>query len=283
MGRRTFLKLVVATGAVVAGKQLLGQETAVSAPKGNSPHRWAMVIDQSKCTGCRECTLACQARNDAPANIEWNRIIEVGEINGEMVHATIPCMHCENAPCVDICPVKATYHRSDGIVMMDYDRCIGCRYCQMACPYGARTFNWETFSGENPAVPVYGTPEVERRPRGVVEKCTFCFHRIDRGLAQGLTPGVDRSATPACVAACPVGARLFGDLNDPDSPVSLALAQNPSFRLREDLGTGPRVYYLPARKKEKAATISLNGQTTTAKNTPSVVCRPPSLSLEVQS
>ena len=112
--------------------------------------------------------------------------------------------------------------------MMDYERCIGCRYCQLACPYGARSFNWETYTGENTAVPEWGEPEIERRPRGVVEKCSFCFHRIDRGLAEGLTPGVDRQATPACVAVCPVGARIFGDLNDPDSPVSQALAKYPA-------------------------------------------------------
>jgi Fe-S-cluster-containing dehydrogenase component len=146
--------------------------------------------------------------------------------------------------------VKASYYRADGIVMMDYDRCIGCRYCEVACPYNARAFNWEAFKGENPAVPKWGNPEVERRERGVVEKCTFCYHRIDRGLANGLKPGVDEDATPACVVVCPVGARVFGDLNDPESNVSKLLAKYPSFRLREDLGTKPRVYYLPAREEE---------------------------------
>jgi Fe-S-cluster-containing dehydrogenase component len=135
--------------------------------------------------------------------------------------------------------------------MMDYDRCIGCRYCEVACPYGARAFNWRSFTEPNPAVPAWGQPEVERRPRGVVEKCAFCYQRIDRGLALGLTPGVDKDATPACVVACPAKARLFGDLNDPESAVSIALAETPSYRLREDLGTGPRVYYLPARQVEQ--------------------------------
>ncbi len=163
----------------------------------------------------------------------------------------VPCMHCAHAPCVNICPVKATYHRPDGIVMMDYDRCIGCRYCQLACPYGVRSFNWDAFDGENPVVPVWGQPEVERRPRGVVEKCSFCYHRIDRGLEQGLMPGEDRQATPACVNACPVGARTFGDLNDPESPVSKLLARHPSYQLRDDLGTGPRVYYLQAHEVDE--------------------------------
>jgi Fe-S-cluster-containing dehydrogenase component len=158
-------------------------------------------------------------------------------------------MQCENAPCAEVCPVKASYHRPDGIVMMNYERCIGCRYCEVACPYGARAFNWETFNGPNPAVPTWGHPEIPRRPRGVVEKCSFCYQRIDRGLALGLKPGVDEEATPACVVACQIGARVFGDLNDPESVVSQWLSAQPSYRLREDLGTAPRVYYLPAREE----------------------------------
>ncbi|HEX6384471.1 MAG TPA: 4Fe-4S dicluster domain-containing protein [Anaerolineae bacterium] len=252
LGRREFIKLAAAGAATAAvNLSMKRKERSSGDSEVDGSHRWAMVIDQSKCIGCGDCTLACRANNDVPPDISWNRMIEVDEVNGETVYAPVLCMHCENAPCVDICPVGATYHRPDGIVMMDYERCIGCRYCQMACPYGARSFNWQAFTGENPAVPDWGQPEVERRPRGVVEKCSFCFHRIDRGLAQGLTPGVDRQATPACVVACPVGARLFGDLNDPDSPVSQALARYPALRLRENMGTEPRVYYLPARKEEQ--------------------------------
>jgi Fe-S-cluster-containing dehydrogenase component len=142
--------------------------------------------------------------------------------------------------------------------MMDYDRCIGCRYCEMACPTGSRSFNWEAFTEANPAVPQWGQPEIPRRPRGVVEKCSFCYQRIDRGLALGLTPGVDLAATPACVVACPTGARLFGDLNDPNSSVSRALAENPSYRLREDLGTEPRVHYLPRRKRQENENEEVN-------------------------
>ena len=98
----------------------------------------------------------------------------------------------------------------------------------------------------------WGYPEVERRPRGVVEKCSFCYQRVDRGLERGLTPGVDPDATPACVVICPVGARMFGDLNDPESNVSTALRENPSYQLRESLGTEPRVYYLPTVPKKEA-------------------------------
>jgi len=206
-----------------------------------------MVIDQSKCEGCGYCTLACRAHNDISPDISWNEVFEVGESDEKKIFLPRPCMQCAEAPCVDVCPVKAVYYRPDGIVMMDYDRCIGCRYCEVACPYGARSFNWKAFEGLNPAVPEWGQPEVQRRPRGVVEKCTFCFQRIDRGLSLGFTPGVDADATPACVVVCPVGARLFGDLKDPSSIVSMMLREHSSFRLREDLGTGPRVYYLPAQ------------------------------------
>jgi Fe-S-cluster-containing dehydrogenase component len=256
IGRRDFLRLGLAGLASTSLGASLVKKKATHGPQEVSPHRWAMVIDQAKCVGCGQCTLACQAYNDTPANITWNRVIEVEPVGEKQVYLPLPCMQCADAPCTDICPVGATYQRADGIIMMDYDRCIGCRYCEMACPYGARYFNWETFSGPNPAVPEWGQPEVPRRPRGVVEKCSFCFNRIDRGLAFGLKPGVDQAATPACVVACPTGARLFGDLNDPNSPVSQVLAQHSSFRLREDLGTEPRVYYLPVRAEEKEEVCS---------------------------
>jgi len=243
VGRREFLKVILGAGTVVATMQMVPKAMA-SKPSGSSPHQWAMVIDQNKCEGCGYCTLACRAHNDIPPEISWNRVAAACEIDGQTIYLARPCMQCEDAPCVSVCPVKASYYRPDGIVMMDYDRCIGCRYCEVACPYNARAFNWEEFTGDNPAVPTWGTPEVERRPRGVVEKCSFCFNRIDRGIAQGLTPGVDPEATPACVVNCPVGCRTFGDLNDPESEVSKLLATHVTHRLREDLGTNPRVYYI---------------------------------------
>jgi len=241
--RRDFLKVVAGGGVAIAGLKAVSKASA-SKPVGSSTHQWAMVIDQSKCEGCGYCTLACRAHNDIPPEISWNRVIEAWEIDGKKVFLARPCMQCEHAPCVDVCPVKASYYRADGIVMMDYEKCIGCRYCEVACPYSARAFNWEAFTGENPAVPEWGEPEIPRRPRGVVEKCSFCYHRIDRGLALGLIPGVDPQATPACVVACPVGARFFGDLNDPESVVSELMKKHIPHRLREDLGTEPRVYYI---------------------------------------
>jgi phenylacetyl-CoA:acceptor oxidoreductase subunit 1 len=241
--RRDFLKLTAVGVAVAAGTRAIQNVDASSGVKGK--HQWAMVIDQSKCTGCGYCTLACQAHNDVSPDIQWNKVLDAGEINGEQVYLARPCMQCEHAPCVEVCPVKASYYRDDGIVMMDYDKCIGCRYCQVACPYDARSFNWDKFDGNNPAVPEWGEPEVERRPRGVPEKCAFCYQRIDRGIELGLTPGVDADATPACCVVCPTGARIFGDLNNPNSNVSQILKQHVSYRLRENLGTGCRVYYLP--------------------------------------
>lgn len=247
--RRDVLKVGAAGAAVLGGLRIV-RMTSASEAHGSSPHSWAMVIDQGKCGGCGRCTLACRAHNDVAPEISWTRVIEADQVAGKTIYLPRPCQHCEHAPCVEVCPVGASYYRPDGIVMMDYDRCIGCRYCEVACPYGARAFNWATFDGPNPAVPMWGQPEVERRPRGVVEKCSFCVQRIDRGLALGLEPGIDEEATPACVVACPVGARVFGDLNDPDSEVSKLLANHPSYRLREDLGTNPRVYYLPAREEQ---------------------------------
>jgi len=271
--RRDFLKLglaglaTTAVGVGMSGRiplPMAGQAEATTATTARSaarsghgdsetsPYKWAMVIDQSKCIGCDLCLAACHAYNDTPPDISWSRVDEIAPTaDGRRVFRPTPCMHCEDAPCVEICPVSATYRRADGIIMMDYDKCIGCRYCQLSCPYGARYFNWQAFTGPNPDVPAAGHPEVERRPRGVVEKCSFCVQRIDRGLATGLKPGIDPDATPACVVACTYGARLFGDLNDPDSPVSIALRNHPeAYRLKEKLGTEPRVYYLPAEGQQ---------------------------------
>lgn len=239
--RRKFIQVLVGSGAAIAGLKIV-RKTSASGPDAG-PHQWAMVIDLEKCTGCNYCTKTCQAHNDISPTIEWNRVSSWG--NSERTYyLPQPCMQCKNAPCVSDCPVKASYYRDDGIVMMNYDRCIGCRYCQAACPYGARHFNWEKFTGENPMVPEWGLPEVPRRPRGVVEKCSFCYQRIDRGLSVGLVPGIDPQATPACVVGCPVGARQFGDVNDSESTVSKLINKRVVHRLRDDLGTEPRVYYI---------------------------------------
>lgn len=249
LDRRTFLKALAASAATITGFQLAKSVSASSGPEGESAYSWAMIIDQSKCEGCGYCTQACRATNNISPNISWTRVIEMDEVCDEKVYLPRPCQQCAKAPCVEVCPVKATTVRSDGIVMMDYDRCIGCRYCEVACPYDARRFNWGEEEGENAYQPTWGSAEVPRRPRGVVEKCTFCVHRIDRGLELGLTPGVDEQATPACVVACPVGARAFGDALDPESPFSRYVAEHITFVLREDFGTQPKVHYVRPEKE----------------------------------
>jgi Fe-S-cluster-containing dehydrogenase component len=223
-----------------------------------SGHHWGMVINLDKCIGCEYCLRACSATNDVWVHEEvdasdpakkrpekpWNIVVAEETSTGTPFFFSRPCLHCGDAPCVEVCPVQATYHRDDGLVIMNYDRCIGCRYCEIACPYDARKFNWQARTDENPFIPTWGIAEVDRRPRGVVEKCTFCIHRIDAGVKAGLTPGEDREATPACVNICPVGARVFGDLNDPESMVSKAIDEGATIRLREELGTEPSVYYI---------------------------------------
>ena len=260
--RRDALTIAGTTGTALAFTQLvirgplsaeamrgIGSQTHPASASG-APHQWRMVIDLAECIGCNYCVWACQAVNDVPDEaMRWNVGFPERTENGVDFYMTRPCLHCQEAPCVKVCPVGATWVREDGIVAMDYGRCIGCRYCEVACPYDARRFNWRTPANPNPHQPTWGEAEVERRPRGVVEKCTFCTHRVDRGLSQGLTPGVDREATPACVVACPVGARAFGDALDPSSPVARYLAEHATFRLREEFGTEPKVHYVHPERR----------------------------------
>jgi phenylacetyl-CoA:acceptor oxidoreductase subunit 1 len=208
--------------------------------------RWAMVADLRRCVGCQTCTAACKHANATPPGVQWRRVLdmEVGEFP-DVRRAFVPvgCMHCDEPPCRDVCPSGATWKRSDGLVMIDYDVCIGCAYCAVACPYQARyrTDRAEFAYGE--ATP----PEAQRfdpKRLAVATKCTFCVDRIDSGLEQGLTPGVDPAATPACVNSCIAQALAFGDVDDPQSNVSQLLAENQHFRMHEELGTGPGFYYL---------------------------------------
>lgn len=248
--RRDFLKLAGAlVGAVGATQLVLANDMSAQAFSGNGDgtgHQWGMLIDINLCIGCRYCTFACQAVNNLADEMIYCVVTTETTQSGEPFFLSRPCMHCDEAPCVHACPVQATYKRPDGIVAMDFDRCIGCRYCMVACPYDARVFNWKEPIELSPQSPTFGYQEVPNRPRGVVEKCSFCSHRIDPGLERGLVPGLDPQATPACVVACPTKARIFGDLNDPGSPISVALADaTVTLRLREDLSTEPRVFYIP--------------------------------------
>lgn len=262
--RRDFLTVAAAAvGSVIAAEVLttgplspfssLQQGLVEKSPETgqestSSVFRWGMVIDLEKCIGCEYCLRACSATNDVAPDKPWNLVVREQNTTGREFFFSRPCLHCHNAPCVEVCPVKATYHRSDGLVVMDYERCIGCRYCEVACPYDARKFNWEARTDKNQYIPTWGIAEVPRRARGVVEKCTFCIHRIDAGLKLGLRPGIDREATPTCVNICPVGARTFGNLNDPTSSISTIISSNPVFRLRDDLGTDASVYYIPPKE-----------------------------------
>ena len=190
--------------------------------------RWAMVADLRRCVGCQTCSAACKLTNATPPGVQWRRVLdlEVGEYP-EVKRAFVPvgCMHCDDPPCMHVCPSTATRKRADGIVTIDADLCIGCAYCAVACPYDARF-----------------------KVNGVATKCTFCVERIDAGLARGLQPGVHPEATPACVNSCIAGALHFGDADDPGSNVSQLLAENQSFRLNEELGTGPNIHYLWDRR-----------------------------------
>ncbi len=148
-----------------------------------------MAIDLSCWIGCNYCVNTCQAVNDVPEDaMRWNIVIPEQTELGLEFYMNRPCQHCQEAPCTRVCPVGATWVRSDGVVVMDYERCIGCRYCQVACPYDAAASTGRSRGGDNPYVPEWGSPEIERRPRGVVEKCTFCVQRIDRRPLRGLDP-----------------------------------------------------------------------------------------------
>jgi len=252
--RRDFLKLAGAlAGAAGVTQLVMGNMTASasvesSGEEGTGP-QWGMLIDINLCIGCQYCTFSCEAINNLADDMRYCVVTEETTQSGDKFFLSRPCMHCQESPCVHVCPVGATYKRPDGIVAMNYDRCIGCRYCQVACPYDARVFNWKEPIALSPQSPDFGYQEVPNRPRGVVEKCTFCSHRIDAGLERDLVPGVDPQATPACVNACPTKARIFGDLNNPESPISVALSEAKTIlRLREELSTEPRVFYIPPKQ-----------------------------------
>lgn len=218
--------------------------------------RWGMVIDLDKCAACQACTVSCRAENNVPfAGREqtesgratfWNQVLRVQKSNGDAEYIPRPCMHCDSPPCVDVCPVGATFKTEEGVVLIEYDECIGCRYCISACPYGARSFNW--LKPDLPdALKQQLNPDVQVRPVGVTEKCTFCYQRIQavtrRAKAEGRAVQ-DGEIQPACVQTCPGGARFFGDLDDSNSEV-YKLSHGPrALRLMEELGTKPKVYYL---------------------------------------
>lgn len=208
--------------------------------------RWGMVIDLRKCVGCQACTIACITENKLPPGVVYRPVIT--EEKGKFPHVSKtftprPCMQCDNPPCVTVCPVGASYKRADGIVGINYETCIGCRYCITACPYDARTFDFGEYHDEGGEIPAYdqvASKEYGRTwsrlnddlPIGTVRKCTFCIHRLDKG------------ELPACVVSCMGHATFFGDLNDPESLAHELAGRANATRLKEEAGTGPAVFYL---------------------------------------
>ncbi len=227
--------------------------------------KYAMVVDLDRCQGCRACTEACKVENNTTQGAFWMHVFRFEE--GEFPDTKVsflprPCQHCDNAPCVKVCPTGARFKREDGIVLTDANRCIGCRYCELACPYGVNYYNWqkpskayysESIDWEDPdiqgitggAIPPYKNPDLELRygeeqrktaggghTKGIVEKCTFCVHRVEDGRL------------PACVDTCPVQALRFGDVEDPNSPISEFLRKSEPWSLLEEAGTEPSVKYV---------------------------------------
>lgn len=219
---------------------------AMGKPVGE--RKWVMVIDQRKCTGCDACTISCKTENQLPPGVVYRPVVE--ETLGTYPNVgrrflPRPCMQCENPPCTPVCPVGATWRREDGITAIDYDKCIGCRYCLTACPYSARTSDFGEFytehspggtqpyeKAESPEYLRGFSRESHGSPIGNARKCHFCLHRLENGML------------PSCVTSCIGHATFFGDAGDPDSLVAELIAQPNARRLKEELGTEPRVWYL---------------------------------------
>ena len=208
--------------------------------------RWGMTVDINRCVGCQTCTIACKHANDTTPGVQWRSVIdlETGEYpDVRRLFLVTGCQHCAEPSCVPVCPTGATKQRADGLVTMDYELCIGCASCAVACPYQARTIVHEPNF-------YYGTETVQEKAvaheerRGVAQKCTFCITRVDDGIAAGLTPGVDPEATPACAASCIASAIQFGDFNDPESHVSKLENSRDNFQIHGELGNDPQIKYL---------------------------------------
>lgn len=213
--------------------------------------RWGMVFDMDRCVGCQTCTIACKQANETTSGIMWRKVLdfEVGEYpQVDRTFLLTGCQHCDAPPCVPVCPTGATWKRDDGLIVIDYDVCIGCGSCVVACPYQARSIVKEQLSYYHGVPTVLETRPVQEQREGVAQKCTFCIGRIDDGLARGLKPGVDPAATPACAASCISKAISFGDFADTASNVSRLVAENKSYRMHDALGTNPFIHYIGERQ-----------------------------------
>ena len=215
--------------------------------RGIPGKKWVMAIDLAKCDGCGTCTKACSVMHFIPPDRQWIKVLRMQEAESTTPYFfPQPCFQCDNPPCTKVCPVDATFKRQDGIVLIDNERCIGCRFCMAACPYGARSFNWGTPQETDaikqyPYSPEWGFP----RRIGTVEKCDFCPHMAAQGKL------------PACVTSCPMGVIYYGDQNEDTvtnskgetERLSKLLRDRAGYRFLEELGTKPRVYYLPPKDR----------------------------------
>ncbi len=262
LSRRQFVKWSVgAIGLVAALSSPLisslrqvkaADSTAETASTTAKVRAWCMVIDLKKCEGCvtidtpPQCTQACTAGHFVPKGQEWIQVFEVDLPGGGSYFLPTPCFQCENAPCVNVCPVGATYHTKDGIVLIDQRRCIGCRMCMAACPYQRRFFNWGTPELPPEAAFVEYSPEHQIPAiKGTVMKCDFCPDMMRQGKL------------PMCVSGCPMRALYMGDLNEDIASngvevvkLSKFLDENDAYRYKEELGTQPKVWYLPGHGQD---------------------------------
>lgn len=218
--------------------------------------RYGMVFDMDACVGCQTCTIACKQTNQTTPGVLWRNVLdlEVGQYpQVDRSFLLTGCQHCAQPSCVPVCPTGATYKREDGLVVIDYDICIGCSSCVVACPYQARTLDKDPqpyYPGQRMATE---QRPVQLRRTGVAQKCSFCKERVDEGLARGLVPGVDPDATPACANACISQAITFGDFADPASPVAHKLAAQGGRQMHEELGNQPQIFYLGQRRANEAS------------------------------
>ncbi len=199
--------------------------------------RYGIVIDLDRCVGCNACTIACKQTNGVASGIFWSEVLreEINTYpNAQLAYTPILCNHCADAPCVEVCPTGASQKLENGIVVVDADKCIGCRYCMVACPYNARSFNYGQPQGYYPDQGLNDYEQVRfvEHTVGTVEKCDMCIDRVEQGLE------------PACVQTCPAKARIFGDLDDPTSQVSQLVTRRDGKQLHPELGTDPSVYYV---------------------------------------
>lgn len=197
--------------------------------------RWGMVIDLKRCIGCYGCQLSCKAEHGTPPGVFYARVLKYEEgtyPTAQLTFMPVLCNHCDDPPCVEVCPTGASFVWEDGIVDIDHDKCVGCRSCMVACPYTNRYFNDQEPAYFSEGSTPYEAARSTRHQRNVVMKCNFCRDRVKAGQA------------PACVANCPTVARVFGDLDDPNSEVSRLIRERSGFTLHPELGTGPNVYYL---------------------------------------